>query len=76
MNSPIEFELASQKSSSNSIVSTLKSSYDLESAVKASKDADLIYHINRIIDIQRLYILLSLIKEILQLAYENGHPNF
>ena len=39
-----EFELASQKSSSDSIISTLKSSSD-------SEDANLIYHINKIIDI-------------------------
>ena len=75
----IESELTSKKSSSNSIISILKSFFDSESALKSSsdsKDVDLIYHINRIIDIKRLYISLLFIKEILQLAHGNGYFNF
>lgn len=51
-----------------------------DSAVSAleslPEDADLIYHIDRIIGIQRLCIPSSLVKEILQLAHGNGHPEF
>ena len=44
INSPAESELALQKSSSNSTISTLKSFSD-------PKDADLIYYINKVTDI-------------------------
>lgn len=42
----------------------------------SSENGDLIYHIDKIIDHQRLCISTALIKEILQLTHENNHSRF
>ena len=55
--------------------SLLDSSLESSNSLIKSKD-NLIYYIDKIIEYQRLCILSALIKEILHLVYENGHPEF
>lgn len=41
-----------------------------------SKNPNLIFYVDRVIGFQRLYISLSLVKDILTIIYSNGHLGF
>ena len=40
------------------------------------RDADLIFHKNKFIDIKRLYISQSIVKDIFEIAYNNNYLDF